>query len=165
MAEQPKQPIELRFSGALNNFNTPLDLYLRKKGEVPILRNADLTLPGIISPLKGLLPLNSTAGADIHSIFVGNAVKFVVDGVGLKYLLAAALTALGSLTASTKVRWAHVGNWIFIANGTDRKAIYIPTPVMCDWGIAIPKPTLSRDKPRSSLYWFGTNRLLPWSRR
>ena len=138
MAEQPKQPIELRFSGALNNFNTPLDLYLRKKGEVPILRNADLTLPGIISPLKGLLPLNSTAGADIHSIFVGNAVKFVVDGVGLKYLRAAALTALGSLTASTKVRWAHAGNWIFIANGTDRKAIYIPTPVMCDWGIAIP---------------------------
>ena len=136
MAEK-SQPIELRWSGGINSLNTALDLYLRKKGEVPILRNADLSLPGVVSPLKGLLPI-SNAGTAIHSIFVGNTVKFVVDGVGLKYLLAATLTALGTLTAATRVRWAHVGNWIFIANGTDKRSIYIPTPVMCSWGLAIP---------------------------
>lgn len=139
MADQKTtQPIELRFSGAMNNFNTPLDLYLRKKGEVPILRNADLTLPGIISPLKGLLPLNTVPGVDIHSIFVGNGTKFVVDGTTLKYLVAAALTTVGSLTVDNKLYWAQAGNWIFIANDTDKKAIYIPGPTLCSWGLAIP---------------------------
>ena len=136
MAEQKQQPLELRFSGAMNNLNGLLDLYLRKKAEVPIMVNADLTSPGKLKLLRPLVALNSIAGTDIHSLCVANSTVFAVDGVGLKY--GNSLTALGTLSVSDKLSWAQVGNWLFLGNGSDKKAIYIPTPVMTMWGIAIP---------------------------
>ncbi len=133
-----EEPREVRFSGGMNNLNLPLDLYLRKKGEVSILRNADLSLPGVISPLKGLLPLNGTAGSNIHSAFVGNNVPFVVDDNLLRYLDGSVFTTLWNLASREKMRWAQAGNWLFISNGVDKKAIYIPDKSVCDWGVPIP---------------------------
>ena len=100
--------------------------------------NVDLSRPGILAPLKTLLPLNATAGTDIHSIMLANGTALVVDGTTLQYLLGGVLTTLGSMTDSGFVSWAHVGNWVFMVNGTDKKAVYLPTPALCDWGIAIP---------------------------
>ena len=133
-----KQPNEIRFSGALNNLNTAIDLFQRKRGEVPLMVNCDITLPGKLSPLKTLLALNAGAGTTIHSLFVGNGVVFIVDGITLQYLSTSSLVTLLALTASTKMSWAKAGNWIFCANGADKQAIYINTPVACAWGLAIP---------------------------
>jgi len=70
-----KVPHELRFSGGMNNLNTPLDLFQRKQGEVPLMINVDTSLPGVILPLKTLRPLNTVAGENLHSLFVGSGLN------------------------------------------------------------------------------------------
>lgn len=128
-------PIEIRFSNGINNLNTPLDLYLKKKGEVQDMVNCDLSSPGKV---KRLLPRNSytSAGSDIHSFIIANGVLIGVDGTSLFY--GASLTSLATLTSSEKMSFAHVGNWVFYCNGTDKGSIYIPGPTLCDWGQDIP---------------------------
>ena len=136
MAEQ--QPIEIRFSGGMNNLNSALDLYMRKQHEVPLLVNADLTYPGRIKLLRPLLKVSAAAVTDLHSLCVADGTVFLADGMTLGYLLGMVATSLGALTSAEKLTWAQVGDWLFIGNGKDKLTIYIPTPVLCQWGLDIP---------------------------
>lgn len=139
MAEKGQtQPIEIRFSGGMNSLNTAVDVMLRKKSEVALMVNVDLSKPGVCTPLKTLLPLNQTAGVDIHSLCVANGSIIIVDGVTIEYLSGSTPTSLGAVLSSHPMSLSHVGNWIFCGNGTDRKAIYLPVKTLCDWGIDIP---------------------------
>lgn len=133
-----KANIELRMSGGINNLNTPLDLFLRKKGEVQSLVNADTSYPGQFRRLLPLTALNSAAGTALHSLFVANGIAFVVDGTTLKYNLNGTLTTLASGLSGNRVSFEKVGNWVFLVDGTAKKAIYTPTLAVCDWGVAIP---------------------------
>ena len=119
MAADTDKPIEIRFSGAMNSLNTPLDLYLRKQNEVVSMVNADLTYPGKLKLLRPLLALNATAGANIHSLCVADGVAYVVDGSSLKYLSGSTLTLLLALATSAGMSWSQVGDWLFIGNGAD----------------------------------------------
>lgn len=132
------QPIELRMSGCMNNLQQPLDLFQKQKGEVPLMVNVDTSFPGVFKPLKTLLPLNSVAGTNLHSIFVANEVVFVCDGTSLKYLSGTSLVTLYTLSTTNKIVWTQAGNWVFFANGTEKLAIYVPTLTVCDWGQAPP---------------------------
>ena len=137
-AAEKDRPTEIRFSGAANNLNNPLDLYLRKQNEVASMVNADLSYPGKLKLLRPLLARNAAAVSNIHSLCVADGVAYLVAGRGLKYLSGTTLTALYTLSVSLGLSWTQVGDWLFIGNGTDKLTIYLPTPVACQWGLDIP---------------------------
>lgn len=133
-----KNVIEFRFTGGINNLNTPLDLFLRKRGEAQEMVNADLSYLGQVRRLLPLTALNASAGTSLHSLFVANGVVFVMDGDTLNYLDGDTLTPLITGLAGDKVSYEKVGNWLFLADGTYKKSVYIPDKTECDWGCAIP---------------------------
>lgn len=134
-------PIPILFSGGMNNQDAPLSLFLNKKGEVPLLINADTSRRGRLKLLRPLTALNTPAEASsIHSIYRGKGSSIVLVGTGayLKYLNGTALTTLLDSLATGNMSFAHAGNWVYLCNGTDKKAVYLLTPVGTDWGQAIP---------------------------
>jgi hypothetical protein len=131
-----KPVIELRFCGGVNNNSIGIDVFFAKKGETQSCINADLSFVGQIRPLKPLLKVNDTAATNIHSLFVINGNIFCVDDTMLKH--SSLLSTLLAGLASTHMSWANVGQWIFYCNGTNKGAIYIPTPAVIDWGASIP---------------------------
>jgi hypothetical protein len=135
----PKDLIPIRLTGGINNRHTPLDLHLMGRGDLVNLVNADTTYYGEIRPLRPLTALNSTAESNaIHSLFRANTVLLVGTSTTLKYLNGTALTTLLSGLASANMSFGHVGDWVFFGEGTNKKAVYLTTPVGTDWGLAIP---------------------------
>jgi hypothetical protein len=139
----PKGTIEIRMAGGLNNRMTGLDLFLRKLRENQVCVNVDTTYDGQIRRYAPLLPLNSGAGSNLRTLFVADGIPFLMDGAALKY--GNGLTTLIALLSSNKVYMDQVGDWLFIGTGDAKKAVYIPTLTVCDWGIAVPTvaPTLT----------------------
>ena len=128
-----EEPIILIFNGGMNNRETPLELFLRKRGEVPTLINADTTYGGRLKLLRPLTLVNAIAETtSLHTIFRANDVVLVGAGTNLKYDLNGVMTLiLADLTASS-FSMAHAGNWVFIANGSNKNAIYLPDKTGCD---------------------------------
>ena len=132
-------PIILPFTGGMNNVDTPLQLFLKKQGETQLLVNADTTLNGRLKLLRPLAALNAVAEASgIHTVYRANDKILVGAGANLKYRDGDALTAILSGLTSAHASIIHAGNWAFLGNGTDRKTIYLPTPVGCAWGQDVP---------------------------
>lgn len=133
----PKGPIPIRLTGGMNNRNTPLELHAR--GDLVRLINADTTYPGEIRPLRPLTALNSTAeNYSIHSVFRANDIVLVGSNTVLKYVNGTALTSLLTDLANNNFSFGHAGSWCFIGDGTNKKAVYLDTPVGTDWGLDIP---------------------------
>ena len=134
-----QEPIIFTFSGGINNRNTPIELYYRKQGECVNIINADTDLLGRLKLLRPLSVLNNTSVSSIHSIFRANDVIFVGAGTTL-YYLQNGLTSLITGLSGDPISFAQVGYWIFLADGTYKKSIYIggATPTACDWGLDIP---------------------------
>ena len=135
----PTNPITLKFTGGMNNRHTPLELMQRQMGESQTLINADTNLAGRLKLLRPLSNLNSTAeGSSIHSIYRANDTILVGTGTSLKYLSGASLTSLATGLSGSSICFAHAGYWVFIGDGTNEKAVYLPTPVVTAWGIDPP---------------------------
>lgn len=144
-----RPPIPITFSGGMNNVDTALDLFLRKKGEVPFLVNADTTLKGRLKLLRPLTALNSVAAsASIHTIYRGKGSDVILIGYStiMGHLLngitpTSLLTGLASASKSI----GHAGNWVFMGDGTCNRSIYLAGPTGCSWGQAIPSaaPTVA----------------------
>jgi len=138
-----KPPIPITFSGGMNNVDTPLDLFLRKRGEVPLLVNADTTLKGRLKLLRPLTALNTTAAnSAIHTIYRGKGKKCILVGYGtaLDYLYPgqAALTSLFTGLNNTPKSIGHAGDWVYLGDGKNNRSIWLPGPTACSWGQAIP---------------------------
>jgi hypothetical protein len=125
----PKDLIPIRLIGGVNNRHTPLDLHLMGRGDLVNLVNADTTYYGEIRPLRPLTALNSTAVNAIHSLFRANSVLLAGVSTTLKYLNGTTLTTLLSSLASANMSFAKVGAWVFFGEGTNKKAVYLTTPV------------------------------------
>ena len=135
----PGQPILINFSGGINNRYTPLQLFIRQQGEVQSLVNADTTLMGRLKLLRPLAALNATAeGSSIHSIIRANGVVLVGSGINLKYQDSAALTSIFAALSGEDISFAHAGNWVFLADGTNEQAVYLTGQSGCDWGLNPP---------------------------
>ena len=133
------EPILINFSGGINNRYTPLQLFTRQQGEVQSLVNADTTLMGRLKLLRPLAALNATPeAASIHSVIRANDVVLVASGVNLKYLDGTTLTSIFAALVGTKISFAHVGNWVFLGEGTNEQAVYLTDKTGCDWGLNPP---------------------------
>lgn len=126
-------------TGGINNVQTPLQLTVRDMGELVDLINAETTLQGRLKPLRTLTALNATAEANsVHSIFRVADIVLVGTGTSLKYLNGAVLSSLATGLANNNFSFSWIGNWTYVVDGTNRKACYITTPEVTDWGQAIP---------------------------
>lgn len=140
------KPIIIRLAGGMNNLDTPLNLFLKQQGEVPLLVNADTTLRGRLKLLRPLTALNTTAeGSEVHSVYRAQDLILVGAGTNLKYLNGASLTSLLTGLSGEYISMTDVANWVYLGDGTNRKSIYIPGPTACDWGHAVPSaaPTVA----------------------
>ena len=135
------EPIPITFCSGMNNRDTALNLFVNKSGQVPSVVNADTTYLGKLKLLRPLAALNKTAeSSSIHSVFRGQDLVLAGTATYLKYRNGGTLTTLlSSLTSGAAMSFALIGNWIFIANGNEKRAVYITTPVGTGWGQA--KPT------------------------
>jgi len=140
------EPIIINFNGGLNNLYTPLQLFTRQQGEVQALINADTTKMGRLKLLRPLTALNSTAeDDDVHSVFRAGDVVLVGSDTYLKYVDEATLTSLFTALSGEYISFAHVGDWVFLGDGTNEQAVYLTTPTACDWGLNPPSaaPTVA----------------------
>lgn len=140
----PKDLIPIRVTGGMNNRYTPVSLFMRDRGEVVRLINADLSIMGEIRPLRPLLALNATAVEAIHSLIMANSVLLVGYDDKLSWLNGTALTQIHSGLSERPISLGHAGNWVFMADGVNAKSTYLPDKTACDWGHAIPSagPTI-----------------------
>ncbi len=133
------KPIIIRLAGGMNNLDTPLNLFLKQQGELPLLVNADTTLRGRLKLLRSLKALNSTAeGSEVHSVYRAQDLILVGDGVNLKYLNGTSLSSLFTGLSGEYISMTDVANWVYLGDGTNKKSIYISGPTACDWGHAVP---------------------------
>jgi len=132
-------PLTLKFTGGMNNNDSPLNLFARDRGETQSLVNAKTDQRGLLKPLRKLTAVNATAeSSSIHSVFnvYNSSRNLVLVGVGtsLKYVNGTSLTTLLTGLSGEKISFTHVGDWVYLTDGTNRKAVYLPTPVGTDWG-------------------------------
>lgn len=81
-----KESIPINLSGGMSNTITPLELWVRGKGECESLINTDMSKSGTVKPIWPLTALHATPeGSAIHSIFRANNVEFVGASTTLKY--------------------------------------------------------------------------------
>ena len=94
---------------------------------------------GRLKLLRPLAALNATPeAASIHSVIRANDVVLVASGVNLKYLDGTTLTSIFAALVGTKISFAHVGNWVFLGEGTNEQAVYLTDKTGCDWGLNPP---------------------------
>lgn len=133
--------ILINFTGGINNLDTPLSLFVKNTGDVVNLVNADLSDLSKIK-LKYLLKnLNSSVEASsVHSIFRGNGILLIGTGVYLKYWNSTKSSFDNIFTdlSGADICFTKVGNWVYLANGTDKRAVYLKDYTGCDWGCDIP---------------------------
>ena len=140
----PKDIIPIRITGGMNNRYTPVSLFMRDRGEVVRLINADLSIMGEIRPLRPLAAVNATAVEAIHSLVMANDILLAGHYDKLSWLNGTALTQIHSGLSGSRISFGHAGNWVYMADGTNKKATYLPTKAASDWGHAIPSagPTI-----------------------
>ena len=129
----------------MNNRYTALSLFMRDRGEVVRLIDADLSIMGEIRPLRRLLAKNTTAVTLIHSLIMANSILLAGHAGKVSWLDGTTFTQIHSGLSGNAISFCHAGNWVFLADGTNAKAIYLPTKAACDWGHAIPSagPTVN----------------------
>lgn len=135
-------PIQMRFTGGMNNVNTALDLFLKEGGETQELINADLTYPGKLKLLRPLKAITGAASAEIHSVYEAGDWVFVGAGTVIYYtpLAGGALTSLITGLSGSDVCFEKAGNWVYYTDGTTAGVIYIggSVPVKSQWGEDVP---------------------------
>ena len=141
----PKDIIPIRITGGANNRYTPVSLFIRDRGEMVRMVNADLSIMGEIRPLRPLLNISDHAPGQVHSLLVANSILLAGFSRELAWLNGTALDVLHTSLSGNSISFAHVGNWVFTADGTNGKAVYLPDKTGCDWGHAIPSagPTVA----------------------
>lgn len=132
------QPIRINFTGGMNNVDTTLDLFLRGLGETSSLINADTTYGSKLKLLRPLAAIISAIGTEIHTIYRAQDWIFLGAGTVLYYLNYSGNSATSLITglSGNPISMQGVGDWVFLAGGTNRKAIYIggSTPEESQWG-------------------------------
>lgn len=131
-------PIPIPFTGGMNNLDTPLDLFFRKQGEVPLLVNADTSRRGRLKLLRPLMAISDSASSSIHTLFRANNTLFVGHSRNLRYLNGNTLSNLLTGLSGNDISIGHAGEWIFLGEGTNKRSVYVPGPAGCDWGQDVP---------------------------
>jgi len=139
-----REPIEIRFTGGINNQDTPLDCFVQRQlKRVPVLINADTELSGKIIPLRPKRAMNSTVcGASVHTILKANLTILVGAGDSLYYLDSDdEPVLLKSGLNDYNFHMAQVGNWVYGTDYYENFSVYIGSdpPVYCSWGHAVPE--------------------------
>lgn len=140
------EPIIIMLTGGMNNLDTPLNLFLKQQGALPLMVNVDTTLRGRLKLLRPLMALNTTAeSGSIHSVYRAQDLILAGAGTTLKYRNNASLTSLLTGLSGSYISMTDAANWIFLGDGTNKKSIYISGPTACDWGHAVPSvaPTVA----------------------
>jgi hypothetical protein len=135
-------PIQIRFTGGMNNVNTPLDLFLKEAGETQDLINADLTYPGKLKLLRPLAAISTTVSAEIHSVYEAGDWVFIGADTVIYYAPKGGGTPVSLITglSGDDVCFEKAGNWIYYTDGTNKGVIYIGgvTPVKSQLGEDVP---------------------------
>jgi hypothetical protein len=129
-----RAPVEIYFTGGQNK-QTGQELLL-SAGESKVLRNADLSLDGVLSPGQAFNVAHSYA-SPIHSLlgYPGGTI-WVGEGENLK-VYNQTFNILTGL-AGTKIQGSDYNGWMYVANGTDKKKFLIGTTKYFEWGVVNP---------------------------